>query len=225
LYKTSETIDDSRRDLLRTKLQRCRFYVKLFLVVNFVALHAPIVASLVNTILKGTLVLPLPSFMPFVDRNTLVGLILNYFFQFLTLLFSFLGFSTYDASVIFFSFQTVPLVGLLRFKVRELQNEIQGSNFDRKKFHGMLADIVELHVKYNEIVVKIGEFCLVPTFVGISANTLGLCACMMAMTSLNAGSTIILQLFLQIFIPCVMGEIIASQVSGNKSFSDLYSAF
>lgn len=216
LYKANESIDDSRRDLLRTKIKRCRFLVKLFLYSNFIALHAPIIAALANVFLAGIMDLPLLSYIPLVDRTTLVGFGSNYFLQFLTLTFSFLGFSTYDASVIFFSFQTVPIVGLLKFKVRELQNLMQtsGQAFEanRKRFREMLAEIVELHLTYNELIKKIGEFCLIPTFVGIYVNTLGLCACMVAMTQLSSGSSIILQLFLQIFIPCVMGEVITTQV-------------
>lgn len=219
MYESSESVDISRKNALTVCVEKTKFYTKFFIVINFIGFHLPVIDSLINKIFFRANVFAIFSFLPFLDSSSENGFWINFTLQLFLMSAAFFGFSTYDATFIFFSMQSIAIVDLFKLKLGELEAFILNSKVEnRRKIKKTLVEIIQFQELFNRYVDMLRAFTIVPSFAAISINTLGICVCLLtAVTRTNFGAIgIIISFFFQIFIPCTMGTLIMIQVSNSN---------
>lgn len=218
---------------------------KAYIIINFIAFTAAPIIFVIRFLFTGKKNLMIPFFFSWIDIETTTGFLITSLMQFGLTFVAFLGLTSHDANFFFYGCQTVLFVDFLEQKISDLQEAIkdydedilqletiEGNeridweflNDDSKKkishneIKKHLIQIIEDQREYSEYISNVCDFMRSGSFSAVAFNSIAICFWILqafagSYVKACAGSIIV---FLQIFIPCLTGTLIAHQVSYSE---------
>lgn len=173
LYEESEE-NPTEQLTLASRLQSTERLVKSFIVLNFAAFMLGTTFMLIRFLITGRSDFMTPSFLPWIDKETTLGYLMNAPLQILLCLFAFLALTSHDANCFFYGCQTVVFVDILEIKLNALTELVtenaklsNGDKFQHNYNYVNTKEVLDRIVQNdNKIPTVRGRGINIPTFNG-----------------------------------------------------------
>lgn len=187
-----------------------------FLVLNFFSFLLPVMSTFIFYLFTNEKVMISPIYLPYTDLESDFGYNLNNLLCIMLSILGYLGFSTHDGTFILYGYQSVTFVDVLCVKLDELAvtlNNEERTAGSSKVIKEKLKEIVEINSEYQKLIDMLVIFSSIPAFFGFVVNVLGICLCIVGAVKVSfvAGCAAAIGLFIQIAIPCLIGNLINLQ--------------
>lgn len=229
-YKSYENSSKYKKSLSES-ISTAVLYTKGFSLLYLFVFVSPAFISFLMFVIFGQKEIISPIYLPYTDLVSDFGFALNSGICTILSFFGFVGFCSHDSTFVLFGYQSIPYVNILCLKLDELAEilnnkieEIEGKNFavkfknylrlkkHEKAVDDQLKEIIKLHQEYFDYIDRLTTFGGLPTFVAIFSNVIGMCLCILGSKfSFVAGVVAAIGLFIQMAIPCFMGNLVSLQ--------------
>lgn len=214
-YLKLDTSNEQRQRLLFTHISRLKSIIKFLFVIHAFCQFGPITWSFMTFFIRGHYLYPLPIYLPFINRYSTFGFIVNCCFQIYLNLALYFGNPAADSTYFMLIMQLKIEVDIFQCTLEDF-SEILSLNDDsaaKEKIDKMLVKVVDDHlsiVQFHQIVKSIinKQF-----FVLIAMNVYVICASGVSLITSEFTVTIGIAILypVQIFISCALGTFICHQ--------------
>lgn len=216
-YEDNDNDDSRKTGILNNHLQFLKFISKLSILIHSLSHYAPIAWSLAVFFIKGNLVYPLPIFLPFLDRFSSTGFIVNCFIQIIMNFPICCGNPTLEILYFLLHSQMKLFVDLIEcdlddFSTVLLTNQ-NSSKKERQSIRERLKNLIDKHRQissYHKLMIKFvnNQFSVILFF-----NVYVVCACGISLlaSEYSMAFSVAALYPIQIFIVCAFGTFISHQ--------------
>lgn len=219
VYEANDNSSIERQEVLKQSLKTTETITKIVIGLYFIFVTGyPLFCLTYNYIFIERL-LPYPLKIPFVDISTPSGYRANITNQMVASVGGFFLFSFFDLILILMVTHTITLTNLFKCKLdeftKELEKIVKTDESFEKTVKKLMKEIVEEHRMYNAFITTFLGHASPQCFTIISLSFLGIATCLI--TALIGTYYSAIGIFLmninQMFVACLIGAIISSQVS------------
>lgn len=211
-YERNEEFHDQRRSMGRcVDIVRKVAYSVAFL--YFVCFFEPFVFCVINFLLTGSTVTPYPVTLPFVDRHSVRGFMVNTPVHLSMNFIIFFGFSSNDSLACLFVIQEKVFVDAVKRNLSIISEILNAKDRNDDDISQQLKNLIESHKElksYHELLCKV---LVKPFFVIVVFNTYVICSCGIALLTSDYYSAIgvAISSCCQLLIVCGVGTFTCHQ--------------
>lgn len=214
-YETYEGTE-SLNEKFNSSVLTAEKVVKGFLALNFISFLLPVSSTFIFYLFTYQKITISPIYLPLTEMDSDFGYCLNNILLLMLCFVGFLGFSTHDGTFILYGYQSVTFVDILCVKLDEFAVTLNTEAFQckqKKKIMDQFKEIVKMYGAYQKLISILVIFSSIPSFVGLVVNVLVICLCIVGAVKVSfiAGVAAAIGLFIQIAIPCFIGNLINLQ--------------
>lgn len=223
-----EEIFLKQREILLNNAKSVRYFVKIYLLVQLITSHCPIVVAWILSIYQHDFVYPSNLLLPFTNPNTLTGFFINQIILTLQSTTIFFSLTCAEVSNFLLAIFTRSMVDIFREKLSEIaielnniQNKKKNEEKNCEKIEEKFMEIVKKFDSYNIFVKNLTKSIQIYTFSLITFNNIGIGLSLVVALkiSMPIGVSIAIFAMFQVTFACTSGAIIS--IEKEKFLNDL----
>lgn len=216
-YRDLDDSDERRQQLLATHIGRIRFVMKFLLVIHAFCQFAPIFWSFMIFFFQNRYVYPLPIYLPFVERYSSIGFVVNCSFQIFLNVMLYMGNPATDTGYFLLLTQLKIEIDIFQCSIEDLSKCLLSYQFktleEQKIIDDTLIRIIDDHRKITYFHDLLESILNKQFFVLIAMNVYVICASGVSLITSEFTVAIGIAILypIQIFIVCALGTFVCHQ--------------
>lgn len=150
-----------------------------------VCLYGPLVFSLTDFLLTGNTVTPYPIVVPYFNRHSSTGFVVNYLWQVMISTIVYIGYVQADAQAFLFAWQIMAYVDAFKCKLNDFSEELLATDEnpkpDTKEIKKQLRRVIDSYTEIRAYSDLLKRLLTKPSFAIIMLSTYSVCTCGIAL--------------------------------------------
>lgn len=216
LYEKNEKFEDQRKSMMKccSKVEKG---IKFMILTYALSICGPVIASLIDFIATGNTTAPVPIAVPFVDRDSALGFMVNFPLHLIMSAIAFFGFSSNDTAAFLFAAHEAVFVDVIKLNLSRITENLDAPKAENQKcgekVKKLMKELSESHADLKAFHESLCKLTVKPYSAMVFFNTYAVCACGITLLTSDYYSAIGLAVssIFQLLIVCGIGTFVCHQ--------------